>query len=95
LDADVLPTLPAKPRLLKIDVEGAELDVLDGGERLFAELSPDYVIAEVGSGRANRALVERIVGFGYERIDGATPFEEELLESHADEWYANVLFRRR
>lgn len=39
--------LPARPRLLKIDAEGAEMHVLEGGFRWFDEQAPDMVICEI------------------------------------------------
>jgi len=39
--------LPTRPRLLKIDAEGAEMHVLQGGLRCFDEQAPDLVICEI------------------------------------------------
>lgn len=59
------------PTVLKIDVEGAELEVLEGATRLF-ETSRPIVIIEVGSAAAARVTAffrER----GYELYDGEVP----------------------
>ena len=50
LDALFTGELEARPRLLKLDVEGVELRVLRGGTHFFAEHAPDLVFCEVNSG---------------------------------------------
>lgn len=42
--------LPARPRLLKIDVEGVEMSVLQGGEKWIDRQPPDVVILEINRG---------------------------------------------
>jgi FkbM family methyltransferase len=51
------------PAFVKIDVEGAELGVLDGAERTFAERP--VLLAEVGDASAG-AVEERLHALGYE-----------------------------
>jgi FkbM family methyltransferase len=59
------------PRLVKIDAEGCELRILDGGSRLFRELAPDAVICEINPpalrrfGASPRLLRERLASLGY------------------------------
>lgn len=47
--------LPARPRLLKIDAEGAEMFVLNGGQNWIAEQAPDMVICEIFRGALDAA----------------------------------------
>jgi len=42
--------LPARPRLLKIDAEGVEMDILRGAGRWFERYAPDMVICEINRG---------------------------------------------
>ncbi len=56
--------------LVKIDVEGAERDVLAGGGELFADVRPDVIIeanaATCGArGYSQRLLLERLADWGY------------------------------
>jgi FkbM family methyltransferase len=41
---DALAVILASPTLIKIDVEGAELDVLRGGTKLFASEQPELIV---------------------------------------------------
>ncbi len=56
-----------RPNLLKIDVEGAEDQVLKGGEKLLREARPT-VICEVGGGH-QEAASERLHSCGYKLFD--------------------------
>jgi hypothetical protein len=66
--ADTLDHLAARlatvPGLLKIDVEGAELDVLRGAERLLAERRP-HVVVETHAPDVEDGCLELLVGHGY------------------------------
>jgi FkbM family methyltransferase len=42
--------LPARPRLMKIDAEGVEMNILNGGRRWFDQCAPDLVICEINWG---------------------------------------------
>jgi FkbM family methyltransferase len=46
--------MAARPRLMKIDAEGVEPNILNGGERWFDQYAPDMVICEI-----NRAALAR------------------------------------
>jgi FkbM family methyltransferase len=46
--------MAARPRLMKMDAEGVELNILNGGERWFDQYAPDMVICEI-----NRDALER------------------------------------
>ena len=39
-----------RPRLMKLDVEGVELRVLQGGQKFFADWAPDVVFCEINCG---------------------------------------------
>jgi FkbM family methyltransferase len=39
-----------RPRLIKMDVEGVEMDVLRGGKSFFGKFPPDMVICEINKG---------------------------------------------
>ncbi|BCX19561.1 MAG: hypothetical protein KatS3mg117_3243 [Geminicoccaceae bacterium] len=59
------------PDLVKIDVEGAELLVLDGAERLLREVRPTLLV-EVAAENAE-AATERFRRAGYRLHDAAEP----------------------
>jgi hypothetical protein len=56
----------APPLIIKIDVEGAELRVLRGGRRLFAERRPILLLEIFGDRPQTFALLEE---FGYQCFD--------------------------
>jgi FkbM family methyltransferase len=64
-----VPQVPAdrlaSPDVVKIDVEGAEVGVLDGMERTLAESPPRVVWIECHDGTAS-AVRERLTGHGYD-----------------------------
>ncbi len=69
------------PRVVKIDVEGAELDVVRGGSELFARSRPFVIFEHVASaaalyGSPSAALWEAFCELGYEvfSITGDGPF---------------------
>jgi FkbM family methyltransferase len=71
----------SSPRLIKIDVEGAELDVLQGGRELLARSKPFVIFEHVSSaaalyGSPSTALWDLLCGLGYEifAITGEGPF---------------------
>ena len=58
---------PRSIRLVKIDVEGYERDVLTGAQSLFERVPPDAIISECwNESDAARALVMDLRGFGYD-----------------------------
>ncbi len=59
------------PDVLKIDTEGAELEVLHGARNLFESARP-VVLCEVSSERA-AAVTEFLASFGYRLFDGELP----------------------
>lgn len=77
LDA-TLPDMEAPVRLVKIDVEGHEPAVLDGGREFFARTRPDYIFLEIEEDHLARAassgieLDERVLAMGYQPQGGFT-----------------------
>lgn len=72
LPADLLDNLiPANTKIdiLKVDVEGAELSVLAGGRKLFAERPPSIVIIEIFDVRSgadkSQGIREILESYGY------------------------------
>ena len=57
--------LPRRPRIIKLDVEGVEINVLRGGQRFFAASAPDLVFCEINAGalQANGSSEAQIRGF--------------------------------
>lgn len=86
----------ARPNLLKIDAEGAELEILKGMETTLTEIKPIVTLemGDVGAAkgtRASRAVVDHILarGYkGYEYKDGKRVPHTPLL----DYPYTNVVF---
>jgi len=63
---DQLPgDLLRSPDVLKVDVEGAEVAVLDGFEQTLAAGEPHTIIVEAHSGEASDAAHKRLSGAGY------------------------------
>jgi hypothetical protein len=62
--------LPA-PDHLKLDVDGSELEVLAGGERLLASGCVRSAMVELDQARAEE-LVERLTSFGFELVERET-----------------------
>lgn len=91
--------------LVKIDVEGAELDVLAGMDRLLAE-NPDLHLvvewnpaAQRAAGHTGEALPRRLLEAGFRLVlipesDGPETVQEALHQSEEDllprRWYANL-----
>jgi FkbM family methyltransferase len=71
------------PRILKIDVEGAEVMVLRGARRLLAEIRP-IVYCEVGEENAEQ-VTELLTSTGYKLFDGDVP-RQERLEIKSARW---------
>jgi FkbM family methyltransferase len=65
LDSRLLPSLDRAPRLLKLDVEGAELRIVAGASSLFHRMAPQVVIAEVSSIEGSTHLEAAMEAHGY------------------------------
>lgn len=65
--------------MVKVDVEGMELDVLRGAERTIDQWHPALYV-EVSDEEAQQALAAHLEPLGYEHMNtfGATPLEEWL-----------------
>jgi len=66
--AQVVAKYDLTPTIIKIDVEGAELQVITGAQQALAELSPIIVMEYLAPGRHNEshaAAVKRLREFGY------------------------------
>ena len=77
---DDLPGPP--PTLVKIDVEGAELEVLAGMSRLLREARP-LVICEMHGLNAAFCAAMRAAGYAVSNLDGPEPVEEAGVNVHA------------
>ena len=77
---DVLGSAPVD--VVKIDVEGAELDVVAGMQRVLAEQRP-VVICEMHGKNAAFCAAMREVGYDVVNLDGPLPVEEDGGNVHA------------
>lgn len=76
------------PNLIKIDVEGAEAEVIRGGMQILAESLP-IVICEV-SGESRSEVTKRLKSFGYRLVDA-----EKNQETSEAAWSTLALPPRR
>ena len=65
LDHGLMPYLDRPLRLLKIDVEGLEHEVLCGAARMFRDMPPAFVILEISSIRDAAPVLEFMQAHGY------------------------------
>jgi hypothetical protein len=88
LDVLVDPDLRPRIKLIKIDVEGLEMEVLEGATQIFAEL-PDtaQLVVEVSVNAEGRsAAVEWLRARGFKTFlfrNRYAPLEEQMLQSSA------------
>lgn len=89
---------------VKIDVEGAELDVLEGAENILAGRPPMVVewvpACQVGAGRSVRELPQRLIDAGYQcevfdELDRRQTTVREAIQAYERgdlplHWYANL-----
>ncbi len=86
LDSALLPVLKRPLGLMKIDVEGAEIAVLDGARELLSTFAPRAVIVEVST-RVNAAdVMSRLERHGYRALDSST------LPAHTGAGYGRAGF---
>jgi hypothetical protein len=86
------------PRLIKVDVEGHELDVLAGAQRTLADPRLQALIIEVNDNHAGpqgalHTLRSLLGAHGFESMTYA-PFERALSASTAETARANAIFVR-
>jgi FkbM family methyltransferase len=67
------------PCLIKIDVEGSEMDVLAGALRSIEELKPAIIIelnpwSAAAAGRTTHDVLERLVSLGYNRFSESSSY---------------------
>jgi FkbM family methyltransferase len=70
------------PTVVKIDVEGAELDVVAGMTRLLRDARP-LVICEMHGRNAEFCAAMRAAGYAVSNLDGPEPVEEAGANVHA------------
>lgn len=75
---DWIETTHIVPDLLKIDIEGAELDALLGGARLFTERRPSLVLSVHGNPML-LGCVKQLQAYGYTPEDIHTVTEGDIL----------------
>lgn len=84
---DLVRSMPTTPGLLKIDVEGFEKQVLEGGMEFLKRQGPDVVfefcdwaerLAGNSPGDSQRLLLEN--GFRLQRLGDGSPIEDVLVE---------------
>jgi FkbM family methyltransferase len=68
------------PTLIKVDVEGAEIDVLRGSEEIFAQTRP-VLICEVHHGKAAQEVTQWLSekGYAFEWLEDWPQFPRHLL----------------
>jgi FkbM family methyltransferase len=76
-DLDIRP-----PTVVKIDVEGFELQVLEGMRRTIAEHAP-VIICELHDTHREFAAFARDVGYRLVNLEGPGPIEEAFQSAHA------------
>jgi FkbM family methyltransferase len=81
----------AEPRVVKIDVEGAELDVIEGGRSLLARARPVLIVEHVAAaaalyGAPTGALWDALAELGYRvfAVTGEGPLGRDQLAARAD-----------
>ncbi len=79
-----------RPRVVKIDVEGAELEVMEGGRRLLAEAKPVVIFEHVAAaaalyGSAPGAVWDLLADLGYETfpVTGEGPVTRRAFAENA------------
>ena len=101
IDAE-LASIPAADLVLKIDAEGAELDVLGGATATLAMATRVFVVVEVNpdaladAGRSPAELIARLraLGLSLERVDEDALAVVPLDGDDTGSWKGNLLGRR-
>jgi FkbM family methyltransferase len=105
LDDVLLPLLDRAPRLMKVDVEGKERDVLQGATELLARFPPEVLVLEFTSTHPGEAAVELVSELGYSPVElGGSSLRPAPIAlppvngsgpGDPDFAYVNVVFSRR
>lgn len=98
LDQYVAEALPGLPRLMKLDIEGAEVEALEGAQYLLSDPQGPDVICEVHESHLARfnhtptEVFDRFLSLGYQALDPETlkPVDVGYL---SDRRY-NIFFRK-
>lgn len=80
--------------IVKIDAEGHEMQVLDGGRNFFATASP-LVMCEIATGTFDLRPARRLVEFGYgsyRLVPGLMALRPQDLEQTPDSYQLNAFF---
>jgi FkbM family methyltransferase len=89
--------------VMKIDIQGAEIFLLEGGRKVFGEMGPDLLM-EVSPedlaclGKDSRDLLTMVEGYGYRlyELKGATPGRRVAAGDVAPDYYCdNILCTKR
>ncbi|PIP55971.1 MAG: hypothetical protein COX06_00365 [Candidatus Zambryskibacteria bacterium CG22_combo_CG10-13_8_21_14_all_42_17] len=57
----------SKPTMIKIDVDGAEIDLLDGATKILQNSILKHILIEVGDD--NKGIIQVLTNFGFELVD--------------------------
>ena len=85
--------------LLKIDVEGHELAVLDGATQLFATSPPSTLVVEVHgenlarAGNSPEALVSRIESLGYVPVSSDGEFAGGVERPLRPDFFETIIWK--
>jgi len=93
---DILP--PGKPRAMKIDVEGFELNVLRGGKRVFSESNLLGIVVELSGLGARYGVQDRQIDrllreYGFTPCE-YDPFSRSLLKLESFHAHGNTIYVR-
>ncbi len=91
LTLDCLLSERAAPHVVKIDVEGAEADVLNGAKKLLSEIRPTMLI-EIGE-TTQRAVIDKLRAANYRLFDYEADVEISRAPMQSQATGANILAR--
>jgi len=94
---DLLPLMRSKSALIKVDVEGHEVDVFTNPSagRFFDQVDVPFVVMEwVWCKRRSTDLVQRLLNFFYSRNYAAFTLRNSKLEKHYSLWPYDVMFKK-
>lgn len=105
---DIIPTITGKVAALKMDTEGFEPWVIEGGREFFSKVHPPFFTTELnsialrsGSGYSSMDFIKQILGLGYDlrhlNFDGPLFTEDKLEQELAsgDEALMNLYFTKK
>lgn len=88
------------PQIVKIDVEGSELDVIDGARQTLRDASSIFLethafAADLPDHTFNRLVLQRLNDLGFEIFLKASAFFEPLRDSHLLGPWAHIVGRKQ